>query len=318
MSATIPTFDDLRIVAHEGLGAELRWVERFANGLCHYVYDAALADGRAVVLRLAAPENAHYLRGAVHWSKILRALGLPIPTIFHAQLAPARCNYPYLILQRLPGNDLGDVYSQLNGAEKSVLATKLAQYQQTVATLPTGSNFGYQTDPQIPPPYINWNDVVAANIDRSEGWITQSAVDDGRRIDLLRKITGDFDGYFHDIAPLPFLDDITTKNVLIHEGQLSGIVDTDEICFGDRVAHLGLTRMALLARDLPTDYIDYWCGALQLNAPQRHALDLYTAEACLSFLGELGQSFNREQPTIDHQQVHRLKVIFDNLIAKLH
>ena len=38
------------------------------------------------------------------------------------------------------------------------------------------------------------------------------------------------------VPPLPFLDDLTTKNVLVDGGRLSGVVDVDVVCFGDPLA----------------------------------------------------------------------------------
>jgi hypothetical protein len=317
MPTPIPTIDDLRTIVQEGLGTVLRSAKRFEDGLCHYVYDAVLSDGRPVVLRLAAPENLHYLRGAVHWSKTLRPLGIPLPQMLHAQLAPARTPYPYLILERLPGTDLGNVYSQMSSAAKRTLAAKLSEYQHAVSQLLPGKGFGYQSDPSILPPFPTWSDVIDSKIKRTEHWLNEATFDIGHRLEFLRKAARGFRTYFDNIPPLPFLDDITTKNVLIDKGILSGIVDTDELCFGDRVAQLGLTRMALLARDLPTDYIDFWCDALKLNQPQVRALDFYTAEACLSFLGEHAQPFNREKPAIDSRYIRRLQTTFDEIAARL-
>ena len=74
--------------------------------------------------------------------------------------------------------------------------------------------------------------------------------------------------YFSAVRPTAFLGDITTKNVLVHEGKLSGIVDVDEICYGDPLFVVGLTHMALLAMGADTDYTTGWrrCGQLQNSA----------------------------------------------------
>lgn len=106
--------------------------------------------------------------------------------------------------------------------------------------------------------------------------------------------------------------------MLIEDGKLSGIVDVDEMCYGDRVAHLGLTRMALMSEGLDLDYIEYWCEALSLNDLQRRALDFYTAESCLCFLAELGQRFNQDEvPAVRREAVARLENIFDGLVATI-
>ncbi len=107
--------------------------------------------------------------------------------------------------------------------------------------------------------------------------------------------------------------------MLIQHGELSGIVDVDEVCFGDRIAHLGLTRMALMAKGLPTDYIDYWCAGMRLNELERKALDFYTAEKCFCFLAEQSQPFNQDQPApVDRAQIRLLERVLDELLQNGH
>jgi Ser/Thr protein kinase RdoA (MazF antagonist) len=313
---TTPTLNDLRAIAREVIGSELVSAKRFATGNCHYVFDAALADGRAVVLRIAKPENRSLLAGAVHWSGILKPMGFPLPEILHARLEAGCTPYPYLVLERLPGTDLGEVYSRLSSREKKTLADRLASMQKIVGSLPEGAGFGFQSDPGIPPPFASWGEAIDRGIERSALWIEQARVVDGARVEVLRAAARRMKEYFDTIRPRPFLDDITTKNVLIDQGKLCGIVDVDEICYGDRVAHLGLTRMALMSESLDLSYIEYWCEALSLDDMQRRALDFYTAESCLCFLGEQGQRFNRDEAQpVRREAVARLERIFDGLVT---
>ena len=62
------------------------------------------------------------------------------------------------------------------------------------------------------------------------------------------------------------------------------------------VYEVALTRMALLSMRSPTDYVDAWCEAMEPGTAPADRLDLYTALHCVAFLGEIGQSFNREEP----------------------
>ena len=50
------------------------------------------------------------------------------------------------------------------------------------------------------------------------------------------------------LPPTPFLHDTTTKNVIVTPaGSFSGIVDVDDLCFGDPRYAVALTSAALLA-----------------------------------------------------------------------
>jgi len=317
MDQSCPTRRDLRAIVREAFGLDLASARRFRTGLCHFVYDAVLANKRRVVLRIAKPENRHYLIGAAHWSATLRPLGIPLPEPLHIQLTPGCTAFPYMVLERLPGKDLGEVYLSLSQAQKRVLAYRLATIQETVGRLPEAGGFGYQTDSRKAPEHRTWSDVIEAGIQRSERWIAEAGVVDARRVVRLRRAADRFTDYFHQVRPRPFLDDITTKNVIIERGKLAGIVDVDMVCYGDLLVHLGLTRMSLLSRGLSTDYIDYWCEALRLSEIELRALDFYTAESCLCFLGEQGRAFNRVRAaTVKRAQIRRLEAIFDRLLPE--
>ena len=48
------------------------------------------------------------------------------------------------------------------------------------------------------------------------------------------------------IEPICFLDDLTTKNVIVHDGVLRGVVDFDVVCYGDPMYWLALTQVGVL------------------------------------------------------------------------
>lgn len=267
---------------------------RFPTGLCHYVYDVALADGSGLVVRVASPDNRHLLRGAVAWSARLRPLGVPLPDLLaHDVDGPL----PYLVLERLPGADLGLVHATLSPEQRGALAAEVVGVQRAVGTLGVEAGYGYSHDPLRPPPRPSWTEVVLDNLRRSGGRLSGAP----RRVRELheavtRRVAGE--DRLAAVPAVPFLDDLTTKNVLVHEGRLSGVVDVDVVCFGDPLSTPALTKVALVAAGAPTDYVDAW---LELLAPDRagvRAFDLYCAVFCLDLLGEAGTTFNRDEPVV--------------------
>jgi hypothetical protein len=92
-------------------------------------------------------------------------------------------------------------------------------------------------------------------------------------------------------------------------------VDTDEVCFGDRLNALALTHMALLSLRADLDYIQYWAEAWYLTAEQMRLMHLYTACHCVYFMGEMGQKFNKDAPEpIDPERVSHLHAVLDHLL----
>jgi aminoglycoside phosphotransferase len=265
---------------------------RFPQGHGHFVFDVVLADGRAIVVRLGEVGNATYFDAARHWHSMLCPVGVPLPGILGA--GHHDC-YPYLVLERLPGSDLGDVYDRLTTAEKRAISHAIVDVQRRVGALPDGRGYGDALSYEGPYVGDTWHDVVKASIDRSRTRLA-AAGENLPDADRVEAAAGGLAEYFAGVAPRPFLDDATTKNVLVQDGRLSGIVDVDWLCFGDWLMPVGLTRASLLAAGDEADYADYWLEALNPSAEERRAVCFYTALSCLDFLSERHQHFNRSEP----------------------
>ena len=288
-----PTDVDAFEIAGAVLDEDVSSVTRFPTGLHHFVYDVALDSGRSVVVRIAEPGNRPHLQGALHWEAQLRPLGIPLPDLLHADLEMVRFAFPFLVLERLPGTDLGDVYDALSVEQRGDLAREMVDLQRRAARLPEAPGYGYALDSTGWGLAKRWRSVLRGSLRMTRSWIDSVGVVDpvwaervGERLDAAKDLD--------DVAPRAFLHDITTKNVIVHDGVLSGIVDVDSMAFGDPLWTVALTRMALLSRRRSTDYVDAWCAAMEPGSAPTDRLDLYTALHCVAFLGEVGQAFNRE------------------------
>lgn len=290
-----PTDVDAFEIAEAVLDENVSSVARFATGLQNFVYDVALESGRGVVVRIAETGNRPHLQGALHWEALLRPLGIPLPEVLHSDLEMERFAFPFLVLERLPGTDLGEVYDALSIQQRANLAREMVELQRRAARLPEATGYGYALDSTGWGLAKRWRSVLRGSLRMTRSWIDRVGVVDpvwADRVGERLEAVGDLD----DVAPRAFLHDITTKNVIVHDAALSGIVDVDSMCFGDPLWTVALTRMSLLARRSPTDYIDAWCEAMEPGSAPADRLDLYTALHCVSFLGEIGQSFNRDAP----------------------
>ncbi len=310
-----PSREDAMRIVRESLGLGVSAISRFPTGLSHYVYDVTTNDGRRIVVRMARADTRHALAGGVFWHERLRAVGVPLPALLYNTLGHDGA-FPVMILERLPGHDLGLAYPHLTPAQKRTLAHEIAAIQARVATLPPAHGFGFARSYDDPTLHASWLDVVLAELERSRQRIVSVGAVDFSCVDRVSERVDSLAPHLRAVEPRAFLDDTTTKNVLVHDGALSGIVDTDYVCFGDPLFTVALTRMALLAHRHDTDYIDYWCECLRLTLPQRHALDTYTAVFCVGFLGEIGQQFNQDDtPNIDLEYQRHLEAILQRLLA---
>jgi aminoglycoside phosphotransferase (APT) family kinase protein len=228
-----PTDADAARILTTITGSRVRVLRRFPNGLAHFVYDAVLANGEQVVIRLTRATDRGEFAAAVYWHPQLVPLGVPLPRLLHAEIDPVPHGFPVLILERLPGVDLGDCYRGLSTAQKQGIAMRIVSMQGSVATLPAGPGFGYARsfdDPGLKPA---WLDVLEASLARSRAQIHSAGVMSEEPVDRVAHAVEPFRTYLARVKPVCFLHDTTTKNVIVDHGELSGIVDVDSVCFGD-------------------------------------------------------------------------------------
>ncbi|HEX8982161.1 MAG TPA: phosphotransferase [Ktedonobacterales bacterium] len=294
-----------------------RLVERLAVGLRQYVFAVTTDDDRSVVVRLATGDSAGDLAGGVYWHERLRDVGAPLAQLLHADLAPTE-GIPYMLLERLPGQDLGLVYDHLTRQQRFVIAADIVAIQRAVAQLPRAHGFGFACSYDDPNLRASWYEVALAHVERSRQRISAAGVTSAHVVSRVRACVEDSASYLRAVEPIAFLDDTTTKNVLIFNGALSGIVDTDNVCFGDSLFTLALTRVALLAHGQDPEYADHWRDLLALDGEQRRALDVYTAMFLLDFLGELGHRFNRDEPVAyDAKYKRRLERLLSEALDRV-
>jgi len=309
-----PSESEVSCIVAEYLNCEAQSVRRFSMGLFHYVFDVQTKGGKRIIVRISTPVNRDYLRGGLYWNEKLRPLGVPLPKVLAHDLRGER---PFVILERLAGVDLNDCYTKLSAEQKQSLACQIVEIQRHVSTLPEakGYGFAFSYEDKTLSQTSNWLQVLIKHLDRSRGWINQTKLCDENHVDRVQAALEGHHNYFDNVPPSPFLGDITTKNVIMEEGRLSGIVDVDDLAFGDSLLTLGLTEMSLLSSGWSTDYIGYWKESLAIGSDQEEALRLYTAMFCVCFMGELGMTFNRdESPSVSPDKVGDLEGILESLL----
>lgn len=250
-----PDEGDAARIAARALGTAIVAVERSTTGRQHWVYAVRGADGREAVIRLNHPAAGGIFAGAVAWNRLLRPLGVPLPALLAHDAAPSGGDYPFMLLERLPGRDLGAVYTTLSAAQRRALAGEILGIGAVVGRLPPGPGYGYARSYDDAQLQRSWMALLRSSLSRGGARIVAAGVADSRYADRVEARLERHGAYLDAVTPTPFLDDTTTKNVLITAGRLSGIVDVDYLCFGDPVLTVALTRMSLLSRAWEIDYI---------------------------------------------------------------
>ena len=117
-STGTPSPDDAASVVRSRLRLEPVEIRRFLIGLCHHVFLVTTAGPQNFVVRIATPSTKRLLASGIYWNEFLRPIGVPLPKMLATCLEPSEIEFSYVILEQLPGSDLGQIYPSLSPHEK--------------------------------------------------------------------------------------------------------------------------------------------------------------------------------------------------------
>jgi aminoglycoside phosphotransferase (APT) family kinase protein len=284
-------------------------IRRFPTGAAHYVYEALSEGGDAIVVRMGFPSQRDSMRGGLLLTQKLRPLGVPLPEILGEGLDEP-C--PWVAMQRLPGADLGAVMNSLSAGQLASVAARVADAQRSASCIGSDGRYGYAVTPETAP-HSRWSAVLEDNIARSRGRIAETGSFDLQIVDIAADLVERFRPELDAQPPTPFLHDTTTRNVIVTpQGALSGIVDVDDLCFGDPRYPGALTLAVLLGFGGPTSYVDAWLTAAG-HADDR-LFRLYVVVFLVDLMSEDGQIFNgNERPREPRIKTALLKAFEENV-----
>ena len=156
--AATPTEGLAARIAADAIGRAPTQVRRFTTGARHHVYDVDFAGRPSVVVRIGDRSAHQEMAGALHLSALLRPRGVPLPALLAANVA---AEFPWLILERLPGTDLGAVIAGLPDAALDRIAARVAEAQAIAAATGSAGRFGYAVHAEQAP-HVAWSDVLFA------------------------------------------------------------------------------------------------------------------------------------------------------------
>lgn len=274
--------------------------ERCAVGIGNYVY-IVKCDDIKYIIRCSEDKNAY--KDTVYWLKKLSVLDIPVPKVlFCGQYQ----KYSYLILNYIEGKDIGLVYRDLTEAEKRKIAKDVIEIQRKVSRLPLENISDAWS----------WVHFVDDMLERADKLIVRNGYFDSQKVNRLKEQKVFLEEYFAAVKPVAYLDDISTKNLLIHNGRISGIIDIDWIGIGDDLTFIALTYVALLNMDCETDYVDYLLKERGCNASEMKAFWFYSLLFCVDFMGERGTQFGDKKIKVSEEIIKRLDRIYEMLWKK--
>jgi aminoglycoside phosphotransferase len=287
MKSSAPDIEFAKTIAQKVAGIAPVTVTRFTTGTSNYVFEAAFPDRLSLVVRASMPTSRVRLEGALFLSELLRSKGLRLPAVLSHNTADV---FPWMVLERLEGTDLEHVIHRLNAEQLKSIASEVQVAQELAAQISTDGRFGYAVRPDEAL-HKSWSAVLQASVDRSRERIASAGLIEPGIADKVQDALTGLKGLTDKVRAVAFLHDTTTKNVIIApNGTFSGIVDVDDLCFGDSRYPIALTMAALTCYGGPTSYASHW-----LKIAKGHddcLFRLYVAIHILGLISDHGHNSN--------------------------
>jgi fructosamine-3-kinase len=256
---------------------------RMVTGDQNFVFAVKTSDSEYVI-RLTDNDHKQKFLNAVYWQKKLIPLGIPLAKFIQTDLDGHYSPYPALLMNRLLGNDLVNVYPELNEADKKNLASEIIKIQTLASTLPEGPGFGIVDSYEHAHEFKTWYDFLMQRLQFFENEVKNNKVFSPENVSQVISIAKNMKEDLKSIPATPFLWDASERNVIVHNGKITGLVDVDELCFGDPLFVIALTSVALELEKQDTVYTDYWEKLLNLDKKAKMRLAFYRLFYATAFM----------------------------------
>ncbi|MBQ2934845.1 MAG: phosphotransferase [Lachnospiraceae bacterium] len=274
-------------------------IARCAVGQGNYVYIVEFTKQKVVV---RCSEKVSAYKDTIYWLERLATIDIPVPRILRKGTFE---EFEYLILTYFEGQDIGIVYNDLTATQKREIARVVVDIQNKVSVLQLED---------IPADWT-WKASFVENIllRAKERILANGCYFEPEKVEILLKEAESLEDYFDRVKPIAYLDDISTKNLLIHEGQVTGVIDIDWMGVGDKLTYVAMTYMALLNMGYDTDYVTYLLEEMKVNLEEKKAFAFYSLVFCVDFMGERGMCFMDKQVPVSPEIVAQMNGIYEKL-----
>ena len=234
-------------------------IKRCSVGLANHVFIVEI-KGSKYTVRLSTEKNAY--NDTVRLLGKLMEIGIPVPRVLFCGSFE---QYDYVVLSYIEGEELWAVYKQLTKEDKKNLAKEIVHLQREVSLRLSEHAEDW-----------TWLDFVHEILDRAKVLIEENGFFETEKVIRVESLIPILQKYFEKVEPMPYLDDVTTKNLLVKDGHISGIIDVDWIGMGDVLTFAALTYVALLNMGYDTDYVSFILDEMDADDIQRKAFLFYS------------------------------------------
>lgn len=291
-------------------------IHRIPIGISNEVYNVKLKD-QEVIIRLST--ETKFLRGSSKHIPELNKLDIHVPQILAQDYSKKLIPLAYQIQTKILGLDLGLVIEKLTKEQLKKLAHEVVAIFNKIKTItPIDNKYGLVWGQDENDLSDSWTERMNLWIDESIARGQSTGIINDTITQQLKDIYRVYKPYFDSVKPVTYFGDISSKNVMISDGKLSGLVDLDGLTQGDPLEAIGRIKIAWYGTSYGTFYTNAVMDEMQLDKDQRKIVTLYAVLNQASLLCENGILFNQNTCTaIDRSQEKRDKEIINMLVAEL-
>ncbi|MDR3646344.1 MAG: phosphotransferase [Candidatus Babeliales bacterium] len=290
-------------------------ITRIAIGICNEVYNVGLVD-KEVIVRLSFYNK--FLMGSHDHIPQFKNLGIKVPTILFEDYSRTLVPMAYQIQTKIDGQDLGHVIETLSDEQLKLLAREIANIFYKVKTITPTDKFGLIWGGGDNDVSDSWTERIRIWIDESEEYGTRTGVMDDFMLKLAEKLFVKYKSYFDAVKPITYFGDLSSKNVMIHNGKFTGLVDLDGLTQGDPLEAIGRIKLSWYGTHYGQVYTDAIMDEMSLNSEQRNIVTMYALLNQISWTCNNGIQFNQNtQAIVDQKKEEKDKAVIKALASEL-
>jgi hypothetical protein len=293
-------------------------IEKMTTGLINEVYKLTLSN-QIVILRMNKRQTN--MIGTEHNIPVFQNVGINVPSLLYSDYSKSNFSYAYQFLTFIEGEDLGKVIERLSDFQLVSLASDISTLIDRIETTPSINKYGLLCEGNIESMAQSWIDYIETYIKEASERARESNLIEKEIIEFALGLTKRFERYFNTIKPLPYYEDMCSKNVIVLNGKFVGLVDLDYISYGDYLDAFGRIYASWFDKEYGKKYLSYLFIERKLTEEHKKMVSVYGFIHKFSWTSENGIIFNSNTTSdINLEKVKndniKLKSMM-NLISKL-
>lgn len=288
-------------------------IERMKVGLDNEVYGVEVGNQKYIV-RLNKRES---LKGSSKNIPLFQSKGIKVPEIIAEDYSKNTSPYNWQILTRLEGTDIDKVISTLTKDQLDDIAKEIAGIVKKLVTLPTNGMYGWVglDDKKLK---FTLTKEIEEMLETIKSRNEKTGAVKEEYIQLFARVLDKYRDYLKSAPSQFYFDDMSSKNVMIHEGKFNGLVDLDEVAYGDPLEGIGCIKASWYGTHYGDHYANAVMNALELSNEQREIVTMWALLNRIYWQAEIGVQFNQNSSLeIDPKRIEAGEKAIEGLLMEL-